>query len=146
MHPIPVFIQGLLSTFLLLLVCCHMLISYFLPVCDSHPAVYSPAYPGLLSPAYLPTSLLASVILSTSFPLVRYLAAPNHAPLSSAYLILPVCSPTFPSLLSPACPPPACLLLAPVILFTSFPLVQYSAALNHASSALSVHSSPRPSS
>jgi hypothetical protein len=40
---------------------------------------------------YLPTSLLASVIQSTSFPLVRYLAAPNHAPLSSAYLVLPSC-------------------------------------------------------
>ena len=40
-----------------------------LPVCDSHPAVYSPVYPGLLSPDHLPTSLLASIILSTSFPL-----------------------------------------------------------------------------
>ncbi len=75
-----------------------------LPVCDLHPAVYSPVYPGLLSPDYLTTSLLASIILSTSFLLAWCLASPTHAPLSSPIsYFLPICSPTYPSLLSPTC-------------------------------------------
>lgn len=75
-----------------------------LPVCDLHPAVYSPVHPGLLSPDHLSTSLLASIILSTSFPLAWCLASPTHAPLSSAYLVLPSCLLTHLSrLLPPTC-------------------------------------------
>ncbi len=88
MHPTPCFYKNLVHPLVSLLSHDHLVL---LPVCDSHPAVYSPVYPGLLSTDYLPTSLLASIILSTSFPLAWCPASPNHAPLSSAYLVLPSC-------------------------------------------------------